>query len=276
MTANAPRLLTPALALLLAVAKPAHAEKNAEPPHQSEADEPGNEVPPDLPPLEVHIDKARVDLERRELVVQMSRAAGRVELKVYGESGLLLAEEEQSFAGRPARSALRVKWTPSSDEPVAKIEVYAYDKYEYFKGIAIVPWSFSIPHEEVVFENNSAEIRPSEAPKLRASLDEIRTALVKHRELGKIALFIAGHTDTKGKPEHNLDLSRRRARSIASWFRANGLTLDIAYEGFGEASLKIKTPDETDEPQNRRVDYVLSVDTPRYKDSTRVPAWKRL
>jgi hypothetical protein len=30
-----------------------------------------------------------------------------------------------------------------------------------------------------------------------------------------------------------------------------------------------------DEPRNRRVDYVLSVEEPRFKNSTRAPVWKR-
>jgi mono/diheme cytochrome c family protein len=43
-------------------------------------------------------------------------------------------------------------------------------------------------------------------------------------------------------------ISRARAQSIASWFRHRGLKIAIAFEGFGESALLIKTPDETDEP----------------------------
>lgn len=240
---------------------------------QADEDDP---PPPKLPPLEVHIDKQRVDLERRQLELRMSRPAGRVELKVYGESGMLLAEVEQSFDGKPAKAPLLVRWSTNSDEPVARIEVFAFDKYDYFKGLALVPWSFSVPHEEVVFETNSAEIRPSEEPKLQASLEVIERALQKHEDLGKISLFVAGHTDTQGEPRHNLQLSRQRARAIAVWFRKQGLTLPIAYEGFGETSLKVKTADEVDEPQNRRVDYVLSVEIPRFKSTGGTPSWKKI
>ncbi len=231
---------------------------------------------PKLPPLEIQIDKRRVDLDEHRLEVRMSRPAGRVELKVYDESGLLIAEVEQSFAGKPARAPLVVRWQPSSTEPVGKIEVYAFDKYDYFKAVALVPWSFAVPHEEVEFENNSWKIQASEEPKLLASLDVIRGALKKHEDLGKISLFIAGHTDTKGKPAHNKNLSRMRARAIAQWFREHGLKLPIAYEGFGETALKVKTADEVDEPKNRRVDYVLSVELPRFKSTGGTPAWKRI
>ena len=55
----------------------------------------------------------------------------------------------------------------------------------------------------------------------------------------------------------NLALSLDRARAIAAYFRRKGLTLPIAFAGFGEQVLKVKTPDETDERRNRRADYVI-------------------
>jgi outer membrane protein OmpA-like peptidoglycan-associated protein len=233
-------------------------------------------LPPDLPPLEVKIDKAKVDLDQRKLEVRMNQPASRVVLKVYDESGFELYEGTQSFEGRRAGQALVVRWKVDGEEPVGRIEVFAYDKWDRFQGIAIVPWSFSVPHEEVEFENNSAEIRPSEEPKLKASLKLIQDAIVKYEDLGPISLFIAGHTDTLGMPHHNKTLSRNRARAIATWFKTHGMSLPILYEGFGESSLKVKTPDETAEPHNRRVDYVLSIDTPRYKTTRGKPIWRKL
>lgn len=229
-----------------------------------------------LPPLEVSIDKSKVDLEKRRLEVRMSRPAGHVEIKVSDAWGLVLAEQDHDFSGRAANTPLVVTWTPQSQEPVAKIEVIAHDSEGYWKGIAIVPWSLEIPHEEVNFETNSDAIAASEEPKLAASLTLIREAIEKHKDLGAITLFIAGHTDTRGEPPHNLDLSRRRARAIASWFKAHGAGVPVAYEGFGEHSLLVKTADEVDEPRNRRVDYVLSVEAPRLKSSGGSAAWKRL
>jgi len=239
---------------------------------------PAEETPDEGPrvPLEVTIDRSSVDLEAHRLELRMSRPAGHVRISVFAASGATLAEDEIDFSGRPANARLVVTWQPKSDEPVAKIELYAYDADGYYKGIAIVPWSLEIPHEEVVFETNSAAIRPEEEPKLRRSLEEIRQAFEQHKDLGAVTLFIAGHTDTRGSAEHNRNLSRRRARAIAQWFRDHGLTMPIAYEGFGEHALKVKTEDEVDEPRNRRVDYVLSVEAPRLKSTGAPAAWKRL
>jgi outer membrane protein OmpA-like peptidoglycan-associated protein len=103
----------------------------------------------------------------------------------------------------------------------------------------------------------------------------IRSALDEHKDLGRITLFIAGHTDTRGQPQHNFELSRNRARAIAAWFKQRGLGVPIAYEGFGETAPKVKTADEVDEAQNRRVDYLLAVEPPRMKTGS-LPAWKQL
>jgi outer membrane protein OmpA-like peptidoglycan-associated protein len=237
------------------------------------ADEPADQQ---LPPLKVLIDKSRVDLEQHRLEVKMSRKAGSVELKVFGESGNIIADEQHDFAGAPAGAALAVTWRPSSDEAVAKIEVFAHDAFGYYSGVRIVPWALYIPHEEVNFETDSAVVRGTEEPKLAATLAKIADALEQHKDLGTITLYVAGHTDTVGSAAHNMELSQRRAQSIAAWFRRHGIRIPIASAGFGESALLVKTADEVDEPKNRRVDYVLSVEEPRFKNSNRVPAWKRL
>jgi len=93
-------------------------------------------------------------------------------------------------------------------------------------------------------------------------------------ELGPIKLYIAGHTDTVGAAAYNLNLSRRRAQSIAGWFRKNGLRIPIAYEGYGGIRAAGGHADNTDEPRNRRVDYILSVEDPILKATEFQAVWK--
>jgi outer membrane protein OmpA-like peptidoglycan-associated protein len=153
--------------------------------------------------------------------------------------------------------------------------VRAYDTDGAYVGMALLPWSISIPHEEVTFATDSAAIAPTEAPKLEASYKLITDALVKYRELGAIKLFIAGRTDSVGNAGYNLKLSQRRAQAIAGWFRKRGLKVPVLFEGFGEQALQVPTPDETDEPRNRRVDYFLALDEPPLKTNNFRPVWKR-
>ena len=227
------------------------------------------------PKLALSIDRAKVNLDAHKLEVKLTRAACKVELKVVGESGKLLAEEAQAFNGAAPGTTLSVSWSPTGAEAVLRIEVWGHDTDGNFAGIAITPWSVALAHEEVNFENDSDVIRPSEAPKLEASLGEINKILLKLQDK-KPSFFIKGHTDTMGSPEHNLDLSRRRARSIATWMRGRGLRISIAYEGLGEHTPLVKTPDETAEPRNRRIDYFLSFDPPPLPSSPASFSWKSL
>lgn len=234
------------------------------------------DAPSNLPPLKVLVEKSKVDLDGHRLELKMSRQAGLVQIKVYSDSGSVIADEEHSFAGRPAGSALVVTWSATRDEPVSRIELFAHDAYGYYSGVRIVPWSLSIPHDDVSFETNSASIQPGEEPKLEATLAQIAAAVEEHKDLGAITLFVAGHTDTVGTAQHNLELSQRRAHAIAAWFRRHGVKIPIASAGLGEFAPLVKTEDEVDEPRNRRVDYVLSIEEPRFKTSNRSPAWRRM
>ena len=227
------------------------------------------------PKLELSVDKAKVDLDGHKLEVKLTRPVCKVLLTVVGESGKVLAEEAQAFNGAAAGTPLSVSWSPVRAEPVIRIEVWGHDTDGNFVGVAISPWSVALAHEEVNFENDSDVIRPSEAPKLEASLGEINKILGKVQDK-KPSLFIKGHTDTMGPPEHNLELSRRRAKSIAGWLRGHGLKIAIAYEGFGEFTPLVKTPDETAEPRNRRIDYFLSFDPPALPAGAVAFSWKGL
>jgi len=77
-------------------------------------------------------------------------------------------------------------------------------------------------------------------------------AALYHRERTRIRL--AGHTDTVGAAEENMELSRRRAESVARALTREGVRWeDIEIEAHGEEQLANTTPDETPEPLNRRV-----------------------
>jgi len=229
--------------------------------------------------LKVQVDKTKVDMKAHRLEVKMSRPAGKVKITVYGESNAVLADDEQDFTGRAGGTPLIVTWTPSSDEPVGKIAVRAYDAQGNWVGVEIAPWFVNIPHDDVNFKTDSAEIDAPEVPKVEAAFAKIEEALAKDSAAGRmhagITLYIAGHTDTVGNPTHNFKLSQDRARSIAAWFRKRGVKIPISYEGFGETSLAVKTADNIDEVKNRRADYVLSDGAPTLSSSFHA-SWKRI
>jgi outer membrane protein OmpA-like peptidoglycan-associated protein len=226
-------------------------------------------------PLRVDVDKAKVDLQGHHLELVASRPLAKVSIKVTGDSGTVLDAQSQDLGPLAAGTSLVVRWSPLNDEPILKIEVVATDTDGYWRTITLTPWSITIPHEEVNFRTDSFQIDDPQKPKLEASFAKITEALAKHSDI-RVTLFLAGHTDTVGDASYNLRLSRQRAQSIAAWFRQRGLKLPIAFEGFGETSLLVKTADEVDEPRNRRCDYILSVEEPVFKTTGRHPGWARL
>lgn len=84
-----------------------------------------------------------------------------------------------------------------------------------------------------------------------------------------------GHTDTVGKTDDNRELSLKRAKSIASYFRQRGLKVPVFYEGFGEQSLAVPTPDETAEAANRRAEYIIAVEDPSLTNAPFAPRWRK-
>jgi outer membrane protein OmpA-like peptidoglycan-associated protein len=230
------------------------------------------------PPLRIEVEKSKIDLRQHRLEVRLSRP-GKVKVTVIGESGATLADDEHDFSSRPAGSPLVVTWSPSSDEAVATIDVHATDTTGAWGNVQISPWFVAIPHEDVNFATDKADLAESELPKLEAAFAKLNEVLGKDAAHGRqhpgITLFIAGHTDTVGNAAYNVKLSQARARAIAAWFRKRGVKMPIAFEGFGESAPAVKTADNVDEAHNRRVDYILSDDPPAYGGGLR-PAWKRI
>ncbi len=65
---------------------------------------------------------------------------------------------------------------------------------------------------------------------------------------------VVGHADTVGDAALNTRLSRKRAVGVAKFLTDSEIDPDILdITSHGEANLLVKTPDNTDEPRNRRV-----------------------
>jgi outer membrane protein OmpA-like peptidoglycan-associated protein len=96
------------------------------------------------------------------------------------------------------------------------------------------------------------------------ALDDIATKQVEDlfqevsRESG-VMLSVNGHTDTTGSDRYNMMLSNERADAVRDMLLSLGLEdAQIQTYGFGETDPAVPTPDETFEPQNRRVEVVVN------------------
>lgn len=73
-----------------------------------------------------------------------------------------------------------------------------------------------------------------------------------------VDISIIGHTDSVGDDEDNVRLSLERAKSIKSIFtEVMPDPSKITVDSHGEKNLLVKTPDDTDEPKNRRVEITV-------------------
>lgn len=88
-------------------------------------------------------------------------------------------------------------------------------------------------------------------PESQVILDEALAAAAA-RNGGEIV--VTGYTDTVGTLEGNDNLSRRRAQEVRQMFADRGFpAYRIQAVGRGERNLIIPTPDDVEEPRNRRV-----------------------
>ena len=102
----------------------------------------------------------------------------------------------------------------------------------------------------ILFNFDSDEVQPSGVN----ALNEVAKAL-KSKDLRGKSFVIAGHTDRKGAPDYNIDLSLRRADAVKRILVADGIDADtIATVGFGFEQLANKNDPYAAE--NRRVQFV--------------------
>lgn len=73
-----------------------------------------------------------------------------------------------------------------------------------------------------------------------------------------VDISIIGHTDTVGRVEANEALALRRAQTVSRLMATRGFLADkLVIESHGESNPLVPTPDETDEPRNRRVEVTI-------------------
>ena len=89
----------------------------------------------------------------------------------------------------------------------------------------------------------------------QALIPQILAAVKEHAVQDVVVI---GHTDTMGTQQANYGLGLKRAMTVRNILVAaglNGASIDVT--SVGELDLLVKTPDETPEPRNRRVDIAV-------------------
>ncbi|NJK89991.1 MAG: OmpA family protein, partial [Myxococcales bacterium] len=103
----------------------------------------------------------------------------------------------------------------------------------------------------ILFDLNEAELRPQAKENIR----ELAGILEKYDDTDVV---IAGHTDSTGTEEYNLELSKERAAAVAEFARELGIDASrIRMVGEGEASPVADNSAPEGRAQNRRVEVAI-------------------
>jgi outer membrane protein OmpA-like peptidoglycan-associated protein len=104
----------------------------------------------------------------------------------------------------------------------------------------------------IFFDYNSAELNPQSAA-------EIRRLATLMKEQGKLRIEVAGHTDSIGSDEFNLDLSSRRARAVREFLvRSCGVEpVRVMSRGYGAHKPVATNETEEGRQENRRVEFTI-------------------
>jgi outer membrane protein OmpA-like peptidoglycan-associated protein len=87
-------------------------------------------------------------------------------------------------------------------------------------------------------------------------LDDVARVMSTHPEI--LLLEVQGHTDARGSEVHNLDLSKRRAISVARYLQRAGVdAARLRPIGLGETNPRDTSDTEVAHEANRRVEFVV-------------------
>ncbi len=98
----------------------------------------------------------------------------------------------------------------------------------------------------VVFETNSAELKPESLPVLEGAIATLK-------RYPEIDIEVAGHTDSRGSDAFNLDLSARRAETVLKYLHDGGVANALKSRGYGERQPIGSNNTDDGRQQNRRV-----------------------
>lgn len=103
----------------------------------------------------------------------------------------------------------------------------------------------------VTFDSDQADVKPQFYPTLN-SVSEV------FKEYKQSLINVVGHTDSSGDANHNFDLSRRRAASVAQYLSAQQLDPHrFSVEGHGANDPIASNASPSGRAQNRRVEITI-------------------
>ena len=162
-----------------------------------------------------------------------------------GATGRAIVSSAAGSADLAAERDATVATTNGGPGPVTTLSKADVDR---FFGDALAALPRAPGHFTLYFRFESNQLTDES----RALVPQILRA-VKDRSDPEVA--IVGHTDTMGTPAANVELGLKRATMVRALLVNAGLDPKvIEVTSHGEGNLLVRTPDDTPEPRNRRVE----------------------
>jgi outer membrane protein OmpA-like peptidoglycan-associated protein len=134
------------------------------------------------------------------------------------------------------------------------VDATTVDEYkEIEKDLELVPLQVNqaVRLNNIFFDTDKDELRSESFPEL--------DRLVKiMNDNPNMEIQIGGHTDNKGRDEHNRDLSERRAKAVATYLISKNISdTRVTYKGFGKTKPVASNDTEDGRQMNRRVEFII-------------------
>ena len=103
----------------------------------------------------------------------------------------------------------------------------------------------------ILFDVNESDLKDQ----YRAELAQLATILNKYEDTN---ILLAGHTDSTGSDEYNLELSKRRAQSVANYLSSQNVDrARFTTEGYGKSDPIASNDTPEGRAENRRVEVAI-------------------
>jgi len=117
--------------------------------------------------------------------------------------------------------------------------------------------------DKILFEINQSDLNNGSAQ----NLNKLVCVLGKYPETN---IEIQGHTDNTGTDSYNMKLSKKRASSVASFLKLNGIKSSrINTKGYGETAPNYSNDYEDTRSQNRKVEFLITANAQMRKDAAK-------
>ena len=165
--------------------------------------------------------------------------------------------DEEGFYSLTVLPGARYGLVPSAEGYFSQSENFDFNKTAKTDTINqtlnLVPkgLGLKVAFNNIFFDFDKATLKTSSYPELGRVFTLLQDGTLKQ-------IVIEGHTDSVGPADHNLSLSKKRARAVYNYFAERGIEKDrLEFIGYGETKPSVPNDTKANQAKNRRVEFSI-------------------